>query len=71
MSKRTPLTGPSVWLGSDIVHSRRWIRDLPPGAAAEIDAALQGVKRRGLEWSSITKADFPLPSLGPLFDDIR
>ena len=61
MSKRTPLTGPSVWLGSDIIHSRRWIRDLPPGAAQEIDAALQGVKRRGLEWSSITKADFPRP----------
>lgn len=71
MSKRTPLTGPSVWLGSDIAHSRRWIRDLPASATAEIDAALRGVKRRGLEWSSITPADFPLPSLGPLFDDIR
>lgn len=71
MSTRVPLSDPSVWLGSDIVHSRRWIRDLPEGAVAEIDAALRGVKHRGLEWSRITRADFPLPSLAPLFDDIR
>ncbi|MCW5745513.1 MAG: TauD/TfdA family dioxygenase [Alphaproteobacteria bacterium] len=53
-----------------MVSSRRWIRDLPAGAAAEIDAALQAVRRRGLAWHEIRREDFPLPTLRPLFDDI-
>jgi hypothetical protein len=65
---RTPLTGPSVWQGKDIATSRRWIRDLPASAVADLDKALQAVKDR--PWQEITRADFPLPTLGPLFDDI-
>lgn len=64
----TPLTGPSVWQGKDIATSTRWIRDLPAGAIAELDTALQAVKNR--PWQEIARADFPLPTLGALFDDI-
>ncbi|MBS0224401.1 MAG: TauD/TfdA family dioxygenase [Proteobacteria bacterium] len=65
---RTPLTGPSVWQGRDIAASTRWIRDLPPGAVAELDAALAAVKH--LPWQEVTRAAFPLPTLGALIEDI-
>ena len=65
---RTPLTGPSVWLGKDIKASRRWIRDLSAEHVRELDTALKAVKR--LEWSEIRRADFPLYGLDGLLDDI-
>ncbi|HEU5097208.1 MAG TPA: TauD/TfdA family dioxygenase [Reyranella sp.] len=65
---RIPLAGPSVWHGNDIKDSKRWIRDLPREAIAELDAALKAVK--GRPWQEITRADFPLPTLRPLFEDI-
>lgn len=70
MTQRAALTGPSVWLGKDIQASSRWLRDLPPGGAAELDAALQAVRRRGLAWHDIKREDFPLPTLGALMADI-
>jgi hypothetical protein len=70
MTRLAALQGPSVWLGREMAGSRRWIRDLPPHGAAEIDAALQAVRRRGLAWQDIRRADFPLPTLQPLIDDI-
>lgn len=66
-----PIAGASTWHGRDIAASARWVRDLPADAVAEIDAALQGAKRRGLAWSAIGKAEFPLPGMAGLFDDIR
>jgi hypothetical protein len=65
---RTPLTGPSVWQGSDIKNSTRWIRELSPDAVDELEAALKAVK--DMPWSEITREDFPLPTLGDLLDDI-
>ncbi|HJQ56637.1 MAG TPA: TauD/TfdA family dioxygenase [Vineibacter sp.] len=53
-----------------MASSNRWIRDLPTAAAAELGAALDGVRRRGLAWHAIRRDDFPLPSLGPLLADI-
>src|SRR5262245_25289613 len=70
MTDRLPLTGPAVWRGDEIRSSTRWIRDLPSSAAAELDAALAAVKRKGLEWSQITRDDFPLSSLDGLLADI-
>jgi Taurine catabolism dioxygenase TauD, TfdA family len=70
MKTRIPLTGPAVWQGEDIKNSRRWIRDLPAAAVAEFDAALAAVNKKGLAWSQITRADFPLSSLDSLLADI-
>jgi len=70
MTNRLPLAGPAVWQGEEIKNSRRWIRDLPASAAAELDAALAAVKRRGLQWSEIKREDFPLGSLDGLLSDI-
>ncbi|MBM3547374.1 MAG: TauD/TfdA family dioxygenase [Alphaproteobacteria bacterium] len=50
--------------------STRWIRHLTEAHIAEIDGALQDVKRRDIAWSAVNKINFPLPGLKPLFDDI-
>lgn len=65
---RTPLAGPSVWLGKDIKSSRCWIRDLSPAHVQELDAALKTVRQ--LKWSEIRRADFPLHGLDDLLADI-
>src|SRR5262245_47466315 len=71
MTTRTPLTGPAVWTGDEIKSSTRWIRDFPASAVGELDAALAAVNKKGLGWSQITRANFPLASLDGLLDDIR
>ena len=70
MTNRTPLAGPNVWTGAEIKNSKRWIRDMPASAVAELDAALAHVKKKGLDWSQITRADFPLDGLDGLLADI-
>lgn len=71
MTAPAPITGACVWHGREMARSRRWIRRLAPKALAEIDAALRAVRRRGLAWHAITRADFPLPRSAALLDDIR
>ena len=70
MTTRMPLSGHAVWRGDEIKNSKRWIRDLPASATADLDAALVAVKKQGLEWSQITRKDFPLSSLDDLLADI-
>src|SRR5262245_53151211 len=70
MAAHPAMVGPSVWLGRDMVNASRWLRDLPAGGKAELDAALDHVRRRGLAWHQITRDDFPLPTLAPLIADI-
>lgn len=70
MTNRTPLSGPSAWTGDEIRNSTRWIRDFPASGAAALDAALATVNRAGLEWSQITRKDFPLSGLEGLLADI-
>jgi len=70
MTNRTPLTGPCVWTGEEIKNSTRWIRDFPASGTAALDAALAAVNKAGLEWSQITRKDFPLSGLDGLLADI-
>src|SRR5262245_58323246 len=70
VSAHAPITGPCAWLGSDMIRSSRWIRDLRPADIGEIEAALGTVERRGLAWHDIEPADFPLPGLAGLLSDI-
>ena len=59
-----PITGAAAWRGSDLAQSTDWICPISAAAVAELDAALNGVKARGLAWRDITRADFPLPGFG-------
>jgi hypothetical protein len=70
-ASRQKLTGPDIWLGAEMARSARWRRQLSARQVEEINNALQQVKRRGLEWSAVTAADFPLPSIRSLVDDVR
>ena len=56
-----PLGGPAAWKGEELARSTDWIWPVPAEAVAELDAAVEGVRRRGLDWREITRADFPLP----------
>jgi TfdA family taurine catabolism dioxygenase TauD len=71
MATITPVKGPCAWFGQDLVQSDRWVRDLRPEHIDEIEAALASVERRGLAWSEITAADFPLPGMTELVSEIR
>lgn len=66
-----PIDAPCAWHGEDIAASECWVRDLTDAQIAELDAALERVEARGIDWHEITPADFPLPGLAGLIDDIR
>src|SRR6185312_12891265 len=71
MPEIRPIAGANVWHGKDMAMSQRWRRRLTPAQLAELDATLHAAKARGLDWETMSAADFPLPGLAPLFDDVR
>jgi hypothetical protein len=56
---------PSAWYGKDLATDSSWIVQLTPAHLAEIAAALEGAKARGLGVGTLTAQDFPLPTLAP------
>ncbi len=62
------ITGPSVWKSADFGPARSWVRPLTPTMIGEIEAAVAGVKARGIPFDTITRADFPLPETAALLD---
>ena len=61
----TPTTRPSpAWTAADLAGSTDWIRPVSSGAIAELDAALTGLRRRGLSWPDFGRDDFPVPGFG-------
>jgi hypothetical protein len=68
MTPRSALTGPSVWLGSDMAKSSRWLRDLTPAMVDELDRALERVQDR--PWHAIRREDFPLDRTRALAEDM-
>jgi hypothetical protein len=55
--------GRSLWKSRDYQNTQAWIWHIPEHGAADIDAALTNVERKGLHFSEITKQDFPLPRI--------
>ena len=69
---RPLVTGPSAWIGAELAkRPQDWTYDLSPRELAEIAAATAAVRARGLDIADITRADFPLPTLGPVLDRLR
>ena len=66
-----PVSAPWVWTASELAARDDWIFPLSAAAIDDIDKALSGVKRRGLEMDSVTVADFPLPSFATDLADIK
>ena len=67
---RKPLDGPEVWTGAELAAAGDWRFRLTPAMVAEIEDALAAVKRRGLAWDILERADFPLPQTAPLLAEI-
>jgi hypothetical protein len=61
----TALVGPEAWLGADMARSTEWVGPLSARAIDELDAALRGLRGRGLGWPRFGRDDFPLPTLAP------
>ena len=56
-----PIEAPCAWRGAEMKHRTHWLRPFSAAELAEIDAALQSVKQRGIDLFDIEKSDFPLP----------
>jgi hypothetical protein len=69
---RRPIEGPSAWVGADMrQREAEWSYLLSPAEVAEIEAAVQAVRARGIDLTEIHREDFPLPTLGPVLDQLR
>jgi DNA-binding transcriptional ArsR family regulator len=72
LPSRPLIAGPSAWIGADMRgREAEWSYRLAPPQVAEIDAAAAAVRARGLDIAEISRADFPLPTLGPVLDRLR
>lgn len=69
-----PIGGRAAWTGAELAHDPGWVFRLDAAAVAEIDAALAGIRARGLASPAalprIRAADFPLPGLRSLLDSV-
>ena len=60
-----------MWYGSDMLHSGEWVHRLSAVEIAEIESAVEQVRRRGLDMVDIGMTDFELPTLGPILAEIE
>jgi hypothetical protein len=64
--------GPAAWFGPDLAtRPEDWTYHLTPRDCDEVATAVAGVRARGLDIAEITRADFPLPTLGPVLERLR
>ena len=67
---RPLVEGPSAWIGAELArHPETWIYTLSPAEIDEIETAVAVV--RGRDLAGLTRADFPLPKLGPVLEGLR
>jgi hypothetical protein len=69
---RRLIEGSFAWIGAEMrKREAEWSYRLSPSEIDEIEAAVRGVRARGLDIADIRRADFPLPTLGPVLDRLR
>jgi len=67
---RPLVEGPSAWFGPDLAQRpETWVRVLTDAERAEVDRAVAAIAGRDL--AGVTRAEFPLPTLGPVLDGLR
>lgn len=66
-----PVSDPACWKSADLQQSTVWQYRLSTPEVAELDAALAQVQSRALPVMQITRAAFPLPTLGQRLTEIR
>ena len=66
------VVGPSAWYGPDMAaRPDEWIRPFSEAELNELDSAMRSVRARGLDIIDIDREAFLLPTLGPVFEEIR
>lgn len=60
----TPVQSPAAWRGAEMRERKDWIVHLTPAEVAECKAAVSHARNTGKPMARLTRADFPLPSLG-------
>jgi hypothetical protein len=60
---KQPVTGPAAWKGAELAGDNSWIHQLTEVEVTEIDAALQSLTSRGIEFPGFSAVDFELPTL--------
>jgi hypothetical protein len=66
MSAIAPVAGPSVWSGTEIVGSKRWILPIDRSVGRALLDAADKAREAGLEWSSLGREPFQVPGLDAL-----
>ena len=66
------ITGVTVWKSEDYQNNpERWVHWITEAEKAELGAATDKFMASGIPLTGITKENFPLPTLGPLMEEIR
>ncbi len=63
---REPLRSAAAWRGSELARDPRWRSVLGAAQIAELEAARDAVRARGLGLAELSREHFPLPSLSRL-----
>jgi hypothetical protein len=71
MAMHPIIEGPGDWRGPEIAQSRDWIHDFSPDEIAEIEAALRHARAVGRTMATLTKDDFPLPTVAKRIEVAR
>lgn len=72
LPRRTPIGGASAWTGTGMrAREAEWAYRLSASEVAEIEGATEAVLARGLDLAAIRRADFALPTLGPVLERLR
>jgi hypothetical protein len=72
MTELTPIGGPSAWKGGEIDYRAEGMHEFSAADVAEIDAALAHLRGLGdVDFSDLTTAMFPLPTLGTFMGRLR
>ena len=66
---RQPIDGPLNWRGPEMRQRDDWVTSLSSSEHAELDRAVDGVRDNNI--ASITREDFPLPTLGPKLQQLQ
>jgi hypothetical protein len=67
VSAPSRVTEPSAWLGRDLqTRDAQWVIQLTASHRNELDAAVRSFQAAGQPLATITPAQFPLPTLGPV-----
>ena len=64
--RRAPLDVPAAWRGAELARRDDWIVRLSAAQVDELARAADAAAARGLGLDAVRRADFPLPTLGPV-----